>query len=275
MQMTTRLEPSRSLVAESNSSTLQRKFKYMLDDFSRKFPYNLKRSRAYVDAMNEVIGEINNVPSSTLATVTSHEFHNIIRNLVRDLLIDWDFAYHLNREETFLLRNCVRYLNRLVHTVEDVTVLTSWLFDTLLINAIANCMSDIDQLLSNDKEKHNFKQLFRLVDLFTTYYQRLPSNLQNTDGLERLFDATMDCLVSSKYDRIFRKLKPNAKSMTTKEIFFLIKCPSFLTSYHGRIFFSYIFILNIQFFRYTFISNNRTIITNNDSALCIYIRKTY
>jgi hypothetical protein len=52
----------------------------------------------------------------------------------------------------------------------------------------------------------------------------------------------MDCLISSRYDRIFRKLKSNAKSMTTEEKFFLIKCPSFLSSNHGRIFLFQIFI---------------------------------
>jgi len=241
MQTTIGIKPSRSFPSKSDSSRFQRKFKSMLDDFSRKYPYKLRRSKSYVDTMNEVIEELNNIPYSTLATVPLHQFYNTIQNLIRDLLIDWHSTYQLNPEETFLLRNCVYHLNRLVNIVDDVTVLTLWLLDPLLINALANCMSNIDQLLSNDKEKNNFKQLSHLLDLFTTYYQRLPSNLQNTDDFQRLFEATMDCLVSSKYDQVFRKLKPKANSMTTKEYFFLIKCPLFITSNHGKIFFFHIF----------------------------------
>jgi len=197
--------------------------------------------------MNEVIKQFNGVPSSILATITSHKFYNTIRNLIRDLLIDWNSSYKLNPDETFLLRNCVLVLNRLVNIVEDVTVFTSWLLEPLFINAIVDCMSNIDQLLSKDKEKYNFKQLTRLLDLFCTYYRRLPSHLQNDDRFNRLFEATMDCLSSSRYDRTFRKLKPNAKSMTTEEKFFLIQCPSFLSSNHGRTFPFQIFILNIYF----------------------------
>jgi len=250
----------------------KRQFQSMLDDFSKKFRYKSKRSITYVNTMNNVIIQFNDIPSSVLATITSHRFYNIIQHLIRDLLIDWNLFYKLNPDETFLLRNCVLLLNRLVNTVEDVTVFTSWLLEPLFINAIANCMSNIDELLSKDKEKYNFKQLTHLLDLFRTYYQRLPSNLQNDDRFNRLFEATMDCLVSSRYDRAFRKLKPNAESMTTKEIFFLIKCPSFLSSNHGRIFSNSYLYINYLFFRYTIQYNNRTNIRNNDSTLCIYIR---
>jgi hypothetical protein len=83
------------------------------------------------------------------------------------------------------------------------------------------------------------------LDLFSTYYQRLPLQLHNENGLYRLFEGTMDCLISSNYDRAFRRLKANTESMTTEQKFFLIKCPSFLSSYHGKIFFR---IKNILFY---------------------------
>ncbi len=222
----------------------KRKFKSMLDDFSQTFHYQSKRSITYVNAMNEVIVQLNNVSLPLLATITSHKFYNTIQNLIKDLLIEWNFSYKLDPDETFLLRNCVLHLHRLVDTVEDVTVLSSWLLDPLLISAIADCMSNIDQLLSTDKEKHNFKQLTRLLDLFSIYHQRLPSNLQNDERFNRLLEATMDCLTSVKYDRIFRKLKPKTKSMTTEEKFFLIKCPSFLSSNHGNTCLFQIFIFD-------------------------------
>jgi hypothetical protein len=226
----------------------KQKFQSMLDDFSKNFRYKSKRSIIYVNTMNEIIIQFNDIPSSVLATITSHRFYNTIQHLIRDLLIDWNLSYKLNPDETFLLRNCVCLLNRLVNSVENITVFTSWLLDPLFINSIADCMSNIDQLLSNDKEKYNFKQLTRLLDLFRRYYQRLPSNFQNDDRFNRLFEATMDCLVSSRYDQTFRNLKPNAKSMTTEEKFFLIKCPSFLSANHGRtFFFSYLYIKYLFF----------------------------
>jgi hypothetical protein len=69
--------------------------------------------------------------------------------------------------------------------------------------------------------------------MFSIYYERLPLKLQNEHGLDRLFEATMDCLVSSNYDRAFRKLKPQTQSMTSEEKFFLIKCPSLISSHRG------------------------------------------
>jgi hypothetical protein len=139
----------------------------MLNEFSKNFPYTSKRSITYVNTMNEVVRQFNDIPSSLLATITSHKFYNTIRNLIRDLMIDWNWCYKSYADETFLLRNCVLLLNRLVNIVDDVTVLTSWLLDPSFINAIADCMSNIDRLLSKDKDKHNFKQLTRLLDLFT------------------------------------------------------------------------------------------------------------
>jgi hypothetical protein len=257
MQSISRIKPSQILLNNSNSSMMQHKvdkqskqqLKSMLDDFSQRFRYKSKRSETYVNTMNEVIIQFDNIPSSTLATITSHPFYNTIRNLLRDLLIDWNSTYKLYSNETFLLHNCVFLLNRLVNIVENVTPLTSWLLDPLFIKTIAICMNNIDQLLSKDTEKYNFKEFTHLLDLFDTYYQRLPSNLQNDDRFNRLFEATMNCLTYSKYYRKFRKLRPNAKSMTIKEEFFLIKCPSFLSSNHGRIFLFQTSLSNIHCFQ--------------------------
>jgi hypothetical protein len=177
------------------------------------------------------------IPSLLLVNITSHQFYKTLRNLITDLLIKWNYSYTLNFDETFLLRNSILILNRLVHHVKSVTSLSLWLLDPSFIKATADCMKNIDQLLSRDQDKHRFKQLTRLLDLFNGYYQRLPSYLQNDERFNCLFEATMSCLTSSTYDQTFRQLNPHAKSMRTKEKFFLIQCPLFLSSKHGKIFF--------------------------------------
>ena len=215
----------------------KRELENLLDRSARKLRYKPKRTKDYVNKMNEVIEELNNISSKTLADMTSHKFYISIRNIIRDLLHDWYLSYKLTEEETYLLRNCILLFDRFVNIVNDVTKLTAWLIDPSLINSLTECMSDIDQLILHNKQKRNFKQLIRLLNVFSTYYQRLPLKLQDENGLHRLFEATMDCLVSSNYERAFRKLKANTQSMTSEQKFFLIKCPSFFSSYRGRFFF--------------------------------------
>lgn len=258
-------------IVDENS---KRRLQLMLDDFSQKFPYKPKRSIPYLKTINEDLAQMKNIPSLLLASITSHKFYQILRNLTTDLLIKWNFSYKLNLDETFLLHNCILLLNRLVHYVKDVTSLSLWLLDPSFIKVTADCMRNIDQLLSKDQEKHRFKQLTRLLDLFSRYYQRLPSHLQNDQRFNRLFEAAMSCLTSSTYDRTFRQLSPHAKSMRTKEKIFLIQCPSFLSSKHGKTCFSSPRNLFIHYsvFSSTIESHHRTIIRNNGSTLCIDIR---
>jgi len=225
--------------------TDKRELEYILDRSARKLRYKSKRSIDYVNKLNKILDQLNNIPSIILSDIPSHKFYITIRNIIRDLLMDWYSSKKLIDEEIYLLRNSILFFNRLVNIVNDITKLTTWLIDQLFIDSLAKCMSDIDRLLSNDKDERNFKQLTRLFDMFSTYYERLPLKLQNEHELDRLFEATMDCLVSSNYDRAFRKLKPQTKSMTRKQKFFLIKCPSFISSYRGKIF---LFHLTICFF---------------------------
>ena len=205
-----------------------------LDRFARKRRYKAKRSMAYVDKMNESIDELNDVPSSTLAELVAHPFYTVVRDLLRDLLLEWHSSLALNRDETYLLRTIVRLLGRLVKSATDVSLLGSWLADTSLIKALATCLSDIDRLLEKGNDENKFKSLTRLFDAFILYYRRLPSIAPDDPELNRLVESTMDCLVSSTYDRTFRKLKPEAASTTVAQRFFLIQCPSFLVSQQGQ-----------------------------------------
>ena len=216
----------------SSDETLQYRFRHL----AGKLRYKSKRTKDYVNRMNEVIIELNGMPASVLSNTILHRFFIVLRSLIRDLLLERYSPFQANRkEETYLLGNCVRLCHRLVHCSKDVTLLTSYLLDSSLINALSGCLSDIDQLLAEDREKKNFKHITRLFHLYSVYYQRLPSTAKSTNEFHVLFEATMECLASSRYDRTFRKLKPSATSLTTEEKFFFIQCPSFLTSYQGQI----------------------------------------
>ncbi|CAF2017157.1 unnamed protein product [Rotaria magnacalcarata] len=196
---------------------------------------NLKSNQDtdYVNITNQRIKELNRISSATLADIATNEFCVSIRNLIRNLLLDWHSSCKLSRDETNLLSNSIFLFNHLINSIQDVTKLSSWLPGRSLINTLATCMSDIDRLLSCDENKQNFKQLTCLFDILKTYYQRLPSKLQYGNVFNRLFEATIDCLLSLNFDRTFRNLKPYTQSMTTKQNFFLIQCSSFFINYHG------------------------------------------
>ena len=210
----------------------EQELQYLLDRSARKLRYKSKRSIHYVNKLNDRLDDLDAIPPHVFARITSHQFYITLRNLIRDLLTDWYSSQNLCDEEIDLLRNCILFLNRLVNVVDDVTKLTPWLVDSLFVNSFAKCLSSVDRLLLNHREKYHFKQLIRLFNVFSTYYERLPSKIANE--LDQLFEATVDCLVSSNYDRIFRKFKPTAQSMRSKQKFFLIKCPSLISSYHGK-----------------------------------------
>ncbi|CAF1053487.1 unnamed protein product [Rotaria sp. Silwood1] len=215
------------------SKSYKRELEDLLNYSIRNLKYTSKRQTNYVNKMNETINILNSIPSFILSNITSHRFYISIRNIIRDILLDWYSSYILTQEEIYLLRNCIIFFYRLINSVKDITKLTSWLLDRSFINTLAKCMNDIDRLLYFDKENKIFEQLSNLFNIFSKVYRRLPSKLQYENEFYRLFEATMDCLISSNYDREFRKFKTNIQSMTIKQNFFLIQCPSFFTIYHG------------------------------------------
>ena len=212
----------------------QRDMQLTLDELHRKFPYKLKRSSTYKRNLNEAMLQLQEIPSSILRSMTSHPFYQTLRNLLTALLIDWHSSYSFSTDDVFLLHNCVTFLTRLAKNTKDLTCLSSWFSDQPFINAIADCMNQIDRLMAIDKEKHTFKQLTRLVDLFSRYYRQLSIDSQHHSKFDRLFEATMNCLTSSRYDQLFRRLKVQEKSLSTEEKFFLIQCPALLISKHSN-----------------------------------------
>ena len=212
---------------------LEDNFRFKLDDLNRRFPYKSKRSITYLRSLNEVILQLHETPSSLLGSMTSHPFYRTLRHLTTALLIHWHSSFVFNPDEVFLLRNCVAFLTRLVKSVKDLTLLSSWFSNRSLINAIADCMNSIVQLISMEEGKDNFKQLTRLFDLFSRYYRQLSEDYQDDSRYDRLFEATMNCLTSSKYDRVFRRIKVQEKSLQIEEKFFLVQCPAFLISKHS------------------------------------------
>lgn len=211
----------------------KQELEYLLKYASHKLRYKSKRSIHYINNFNEILDKLNNISSIILSEISSNKFYITLRDITRDLLIDWYSTQILTEEEIYLLRNSALFFNRLVDIIDDITKLKSLLINDLFINSIAICMSDIDRLLLKKTNKQYIKQLIRLFDVFSIYYERLPIKLQNEHDLDRLFEATIDCLASTNYDRIFRKLKTNSKTLTYEQTFFLINCPSFISSYHG------------------------------------------
>jgi hypothetical protein len=135
-----------------------------------------------------------------------------------------------------------KLIRRLVKATDDVKLLPLWLTDSTLLEAISNCLTNIatsESLLQNNNKKQ-FKYFTRLIDAYILYQQQLnDQNYANKDLLVQLLDPILQCLTSPQFIQTFTNLSIDAKSMTTIEKVFLVKCPAFLTSYNGNLFFHF------------------------------------
>jgi len=206
-------------------------FEYLLNYSSRKLRYKQKRSDRYVRRCNDLLDKLNNFPTTSLSKIPTHPFYITLRNLIRDLFIDWFFAKDLTDNEILFLKKSIYFFHSIVYAISDINQINSWLLDSLFINSIADCFSHIDRLLYQYRSKTIFKQLIHLFDIFQQYIDRI--QLVPSPKFDRFIESIMDCLLSSSYDRTFRKLKSTCQKMNTEQTFFLIKCPSLINSYHG------------------------------------------
>ena len=216
--------PMPELSRRKSSATTERRFNSLI----RHLRYKSRRSANYLYQTNEILDELNDMPSSIFnQSEVPERLPMIIRNLITDLLNQWSSSSSSSSEtrdeELLLFRNAVVFFTRLIHQTKDVTLLISYLADSALIKATATCLSHIDRLRHRDPTKNYFKQFTRLVRLFAAVYPRLSSSSKSIDGFFPLFQGVINCLMSSSYDRVFRHLKPSAKILNREQTFFLVE----------------------------------------------------
>jgi hypothetical protein len=228
-----------SLLIAAHCSTIERKTKRIdakelsaiLDDLIREL--HSLNSKIYLTSLNEIIKTLNTNFPRVLLQISSHYFFPFLRNVIRDLLQQFYTYKQLNDQEMYALRNTTVLINHFVEKTKDVSKILHWITDETFLDSLAKSLKYINNTSTTDENKYIIKQTTRLLNMFCDIQKRLPIHLHQTLFV-RLLRPVIHCLTSGNYVKLFKSLKPNAESFTDKQKLFLIKCPSFLTSYNGR-----------------------------------------
>ena len=195
---------------------------------------NQKQMPLLLDTMSILI----HVRKSTLLSVSQNDFFTLLRNPFMDVLQQWSNSKLLSDAQAVMFHHVIKLIRYFIYTTDDISRLPLWLSDLTLLQTIAQCLVNIassDTLLL-PHNKHHFKYFTRLIDAYIDYQQRLiqPSS-SDQDKLMPLIDPILRCLTSNHYIDTLNDMPVDQSSMSTKQKFFLVKCPTFLTSYTGSV----------------------------------------
>ncbi|CAF2346324.1 unnamed protein product [Rotaria sp. Silwood2] len=195
--------------------------------YSNKFPL-----QTYLNSLNEIVTTLNSNFPPVLIEISSHSFFTLVCNTIRLLLRELYTTNELNNQEIYILRNCTVLIHNVVKQINDVSKILQWITEETFLGALANCLIHINKISKATENQHIIKQITRLFNVLCNIQQRLPINLHQ-HLFVRLLQATIACLTSSNYVKLFSNLQANAISFTEIQKLFLIKCPYFLTAYNG------------------------------------------
>jgi hypothetical protein len=186
----------------------------------------------------DVITILIRVPKSILVSTVQNEFFSLLRIPLTDILHRWCRRLSpLSDNELFIFRSIAKIIRLLIKGTDDIKLIPSWLSDSTLLDAISNCLTNIATLgkFLHESNKSQLKSFTRLIDAYVIYQQRLnDEDHSHKDRLVQLLHPILHCLISSHFIHTFETMPKDAKSMTNIEKFFLVKCPTFLTSYNGK-----------------------------------------
>ena len=186
----------------------------------------------------EVVTILNRLPRSTLISIVENDFFSLFRLPLISLLNQWCHqSTSLTEDEVYMFRTITKLIRRLIKAADDIKLIPSWLSDSSLLEAIAECLSDIGTTseLLDQNNKALFRYFTRLIDAYILYQQRLnDQNHPHKDLLTLLLQPIIECLSSSHFIHSLTDISQDTtSSMTTIQKFFLRKCPAFLTAYNG------------------------------------------
>lgn len=205
----------------------------ILNDFVRELNSNNTSMKVYLNSLNEIVKTLNSNFPAILVKMSSNYFFVLIRNTIRNLLQQYHTTNQLDHQEIYVLRNCTVLIHRLVEKIKDVSKILHWITDGTFLDALGNCLNHLNKSSKANENPHLLKQITRLLDIFCNIQERLPANLHQSLFV-RLFQPTINCLISSNYTKLFKAVKSNAHSLTPKEKLYLVKCPHFLIGYNGK-----------------------------------------
>ena len=213
-----------------------------LTSFLDKFTSILKRfehieeQQQYLSIIIDLLTALTCVRSSVLISVSQHEFFSILQTIFIHLIRQWHRLSPVQGMEFLIFRKMAELVLQIIKAIDDLSLVPSWFTDSAVLEAISTTL--INMVTSEDLLQENnrtlFKHFIHLIDAYLLYQQLINQyNYSQTDTLQQLLDSIIHCLTSSHFIRTFTSLPADARSMTSIEKFFLIKCPSFLISYNG------------------------------------------
>jgi hypothetical protein len=205
---------------------------YILKTLNNNY-HHQQQLHILIDVLDALIG----VHPSMLASVSQHEFFSILQITFIDILRQWRRLSSLPDDQSFMFYLMAKLLTIVINNIDSINLLPPWLMDSILLEAIADCLTDIASSgkFLDHQNKRQFKHFTRLVDTYIDYQQRLTDeDHSNKNTFIKLLHPVLHCLTSSHFIDTFTNTSVDTKSMTTIEKFFLIKCSAFIISYNGN-----------------------------------------
>ncbi|CAF0720479.1 unnamed protein product [Adineta ricciae] len=238
-----KLEKSTSSVLSQHCQTIKQKaqsistleLQNLLDQIQNELNTG-ENSKQNTNNIQEFLSALIPVKTSTLATVARHSIFQQLRAPLVQYLRQWRRESSLNENDVFLFRSIIRLLTKLLRNVTQLNQYPTWLLNPILLEMVAGSLTDISQSdrLSKKNNQRESRSFMRLFDLYIKYGTCLEKEKTfNKDVLNQLIDPVVQCLKSDQYVDLFSKQGSSNKTTKMQERFFLHKCPSFLTSYHG------------------------------------------
>jgi hypothetical protein len=230
-----------SLLIAAHCSTIQRKttrldaqeLSAILDDLVRELNSTISHPPTYFNSLNEIILSLNSISLPSLISINSHYFFILVRNTIQVLLQQLYIKYQLNQLSLYVLRNCTLLLDYLVKETTDVSQILHWITDATFVDALADCLNQIEKISKITDSTRVIKQISRLLNIFSDIQKRLPLDLHQ-NLFVRLLQPVINCLTSSTFVQLFKALTANSKTLTAIQKLFLVECPHFLLSYNGK-----------------------------------------
>lgn len=212
-------------------ASLLDKFTSILKRFER-----VEQQQQYLSVIIDVINALTCVRSSVLISVAQNEFFSILQTIFIHLIRQWHRLTPIEGIEFLVFRKMTVLIQQFIKATDDLSLIPSWFTDSAFLETIATAL--INMVTSEDILRNNNRALFKhfthLIDGYLLYQQLIKQyHHSQTDALLHLLDSIVHSLTSSHFINTFTSLPVDARSMSTIEKFFLIKCPAFLIAYNG------------------------------------------
>lgn len=184
--------------------------------------------------LNQIIATLIEIPPKVLISILDHELFTLVRTSLTDVLRQWHRTVHLSETSLFTFWSITKLLRKLSSNPVSLKAYSTWLADARLLETVATSLTDLatTNQYFNDRE---LKLFVLLLSIFGKCQDWLTTeNAADQDRFRALFDPMVQCVTCQHVTDAFLKLDKSPGSMSTKEKFFLLRCPNSLLACEGR-----------------------------------------